>query len=114
MPTLPALTLQPNRWDRTAPICAAAALDDHQAQAPVAGDQAVADAFLLGGDVVLVEQIAQEAQPRFRAGEEGLQAAGKRLRTISFFVAENEPPGNSVPFATWIRPGCGGKKLLLE
>ena len=41
----------------------AASLDDHHALALVAGDQAVADELLHGGDVLRVEQVGQKSQP---------------------------------------------------
>ena len=42
---------------------AAAAFDDHHALPLVAGDQAVADELLHGGDVLRVEQVGQKLQP---------------------------------------------------
>ena len=47
---------------------AAAALNDHHPLSLVAGNQAVADIFLQGGDVLRVEQAIQKFQPenRFR------------------------------------------------
>ena len=47
---------------------AAAALDDHHALSLVAGNQAVTDVFLQGGDVIFIQKTMQKAQPRFRAG----------------------------------------------
>ena len=47
---------------------AAAALDDHHALPFVAGNQAVTDVFLQGGDVIFIQKTMQKAQPRFRAG----------------------------------------------
>jgi len=42
---------------------AAVALDDHHALALIAGNQAVADELLHGGDVLRVEQVGQKPQP---------------------------------------------------
>ena len=45
---------------------ATVALDDHHALPLVAGDQAVPDELLHGGDILRVEQIGQETQPMDR------------------------------------------------
>ena len=47
---------------------AATALNDHHALALVAGDQAVTNVFLQGGNVILIQKTAQKTQPHFRAG----------------------------------------------
>ena len=51
---------------------AAVALNDHHPLSLIAGNQAVADIFLQGGDVLRVEQAIQKLQPENRFGALGL------------------------------------------
>ena len=58
---------------------AAAALNDHHPLPLVAGNQAVADIFLQGGDVLRVEQTIQKLQPENRFWGVGLVGHGETV-----------------------------------
>ena len=58
---------------------AAAALNDHHPLSLVAGNQAVADIFLQGGDVLRVEQAIQKLQPENRLWGVGVVGHGETV-----------------------------------
>ena len=82
---------------------AAAALNDHHPLPLVAGDQAVADIFLQGGDVLRVEQAIQKFQPKNRFRGVGVVGHGEavsddfRLSLCKGSIQKKRPVGKMNP-----------------